>query len=338
MTRPRWRNRSRLAQADLVTHRSLHLLTWAGPLAIMACLATGTVRDSPAPLALLLLIGALAVAQGMSGTAVLRGELGRSPGTGPVFPRAGSAALGTGPVVPSAGAAGRRRLVTGGVLLAGTIGWVLSLSWAGGIQHSGIVPVMLAAAGVPFLVPHALPVSARTAATAQLLVATTSGAGLALAGGGPRAGLRAFLVVIAVNGWLACAVRGSARMLRALAELTAAREARARLAAAEERLRLGREMHEALGRRLAVIALNCELAVQLAHQGSPAAVERMAEVQRIAQDSQQEVRDMTCGCREPDARTGLVAYHARRRLADPRQAGCENRHAAARIGRQRGWL
>ncbi|KUJ65148.1 hypothetical protein ACZ90_51085 [Streptomyces albus subsp. albus] len=324
MAKPRWRNRSRLGQADLYTRWSLHLLAWTGPAATMAFLTTPPVRHSGAPLPLPLLIGALTVAQGISATALLRGRPGRSPDTGPAAPRTGSVS--------------RRQLVTGVVLLAGTVGWVLSLAWVGGIQHSGIVPAMLAAAGTPFLVPQALLASARTAAAVQLGVAAAAGAGLGLIGGGPASALRAFLLVVAVNGWLACAVRGSTRMLRVLAELEAAREVRGRLAAAEERLRLGREMHETLGRQLAVLALNTELAVQLAHRGSPAALDRMAEVQRIAQDSQREVRDMVCGCREPDPRAGLVAYRSRRQLPDQRHSGCENRHATARIVRQRGWL
>jgi two-component system sensor histidine kinase DesK len=55
-----------------------------------------------------------------------------------------------------------------------------------------------------------------------------------------------------------------------------------------------------MGRNLAVIALKSELAVQLARRGRPEAVEQMIEVQRIAQESQREVRDVVRGYREAD--------------------------------------
>ncbi|GHH83123.1 sensor histidine kinase [Streptomyces capitiformicae] len=89
-------------------------------------------------------------------------------------------------------------------------------------------------------------------------------------------------------------------LLKAVYELDAARETRARLAVAEERLRFGRDLHDVIGRNLAVIALKSELAVQLARRERPEAVEQMVEVQRIAQESQREVRDVVRGYREAD--------------------------------------
>ncbi len=46
------------------------------------------------------------------------------------------------------------------------------------------------------------------------------------------------------------------------------RDPQARLAVAEERLRFGRDLHDVMGRNLAVIALKSELAVQLARRGA----------------------------------------------------------------------
>ncbi|MEV6649950.1 histidine kinase [Streptomyces sp. NPDC051219] len=89
-------------------------------------------------------------------------------------------------------------------------------------------------------------------------------------------------------------------LLRAVWELDRARELQARLAVAEERLRFGRDLHDVMGRNLAVIALKSELAVQLARRDRPEAVEQMIEVQRIAQESQREVRDVVRGYREAD--------------------------------------
>ncbi|MET9830941.1 histidine kinase [Streptomyces sp. NPDC006385] len=95
-------------------------------------------------------------------------------------------------------------------------------------------------------------------------------------------------------------------LLRAVYELDEARETRTRLAIAEERLRFGRDLHDVLGRNLAVIALKSELAVQLARRERPEAVEQMIEVQRIAQESQREVRDVVRGYREADLEVELA--------------------------------
>ncbi|NJQ08368.1 hypothetical protein HCN56_22990 [Streptomyces lonarensis] len=94
--------------------------------------------------------------------------------------------------------------------------------------------------------------------------------------------------------------RSSGWILRVMEELHAARETQSRLAVAEERLRFGRDMHDVLGRNLSVIALKSELAVQLAQRGSPAAGEQMAEVQRIARESQREMRAVLRGYRSAD--------------------------------------
>ena len=83
-------------------------------------------------------------------------------------------------------------------------------------------------------------------------------------------------------------------------EAERAREVETRLAVAEERLRFGRDLHDVLGRNLSVISLKSELAVQLARRGRPEAVEQMIEVQRIAQESQREVRAVVRGYREAD--------------------------------------
>lgn len=107
-------------------------------------------------------------------------------------------------------------------------------------------------------------------------------------------GLFAFIAVFSV--WL----------LKAVYELDEARETRARLAVAEERLRFGRDLHDVMGRNLSVIALKSELAVQLARRGRPEAVEQMIEVQRIAGESQREVRDVVRGYREVDLEVELA--------------------------------
>ncbi|MGX1914288.1 sensor histidine kinase [Streptomyces phaeochromogenes] len=143
---------------------------------------------------------------------------------------------------------------------------------------------------------------------------------LALLGGFTAgAGATAFLVgmpayralattagVLLISGFICLASLFSVWLLKAVLELDAARETRTRLAVAEERLRFGRDLHDVMGRNLAVIALKSELAVQLARRERPEAVEQMIEVQRIARESQKEVREVVRGYREVDLGVELL--------------------------------
>ncbi|MED7952105.1 histidine kinase, partial [Streptomyces sp. BE303] len=72
------------------------------------------------------------------------------------------------------------------------------------------------------------------------------------------------LITLVVVG-LSC--RSFAWLQSVVWELDAAREAQARLAVAEERLRFSRDLHDVMGRNLTTIALKSELAVQLARRG-----------------------------------------------------------------------
>lgn len=97
--------------------------------------------------------------------------------------------------------------------------------------------------------------------------------------------------------------RGSAWIVSVVWELDAARDTQARLAVAEERLRFSRDLHDVLGSNLTAIALKSELAVELSRRGRAEAADQMAEVQRIARDSQREVREVVRGYRTADLST-----------------------------------
>ncbi|MFC8100751.1 sensor histidine kinase [Streptomyces sp. NPDC057363] len=127
-----------------------------------------------------------------------------------------------------------------------------------------------------------------------------AGAGLvSFAVGTPwRGALVTACVLLGVGAFIAFTAVLSVWLLNLVFALDEAKETRARLAVAEERLRFGRDLHDVMGRNLAVIALKSELAVQLARRGRPEAVEQMIEAQRIAQESQREVRDVVRGYRE----------------------------------------
>ncbi|MFE2048336.1 sensor histidine kinase [Streptomyces sp. NPDC059459] len=105
-------------------------------------------------------------------------------------------------------------------------------------------------------------------------------------------------LLLVAGAFLAATGLFSVWLLKTVHALDDAEEARVRLAVAEERLRFGRDLHDVMGRNLAVIALKSELAVRLSRRGRPEAVERMSEVQRLAQESQREVRDVVLGYRK----------------------------------------
>ncbi|MEU7152733.1 histidine kinase [Streptomyces sp. NPDC039022] len=111
-------------------------------------------------------------------------------------------------------------------------------------------------------------------------------------------------------GFAALTCRSWAWILAAMRELDEAKGDQARLAVTEERLRFARDMHDVVGRNLAVIALKSELAERLALKGRPEAAGQMAEVQQLAQNSQREVRDVVRAYREADLEVELAGARA----------------------------
>ncbi|MFH9739293.1 sensor histidine kinase [Streptomyces roseolus] len=147
----------------------------------------------------------------------------------------------------------------------------------------------------------------RVRAMAGAVLATALAAALPVAvfGHGLPVTLAAFVAVLAGGGGYAAACGFSSWLLGVVQELERSRDLKARLAVAEERLRFGRDLHDVMGRNLSVIALKSELAVQLTRRGRPEGVDQMVEVQRIAQESQREVREVVRGYREADLRVEL---------------------------------
>ncbi|MEV4944610.1 histidine kinase [Streptomyces sp. NPDC053755] len=137
------------------------------------------------------------------------------------------------------------------------------------------------------------------------LAALTTGAVVAVMGIGPAEAAGYAVGILFSGGGLVAACGFSGWLMKVVWELERSRELKARLAVAEERLRFGRDLHDVMGRNLSVIALKSELAVQLARRERPEAVDQMIEVQRIARESQREVRDVVRGYREADLRVEL---------------------------------
>jgi two-component system sensor histidine kinase DesK len=87
----------------------------------------------------------------------------------------------------------------------------------------------------------------------------------------------------------------------------------ARMAVAEERLRISRDLHDLLGHSLSLIALKSELAGRTLKTDPQRAAKEVAELEAVARRSLAEVRQAVTGYRQPSLAAELAA--ARRTLA-----------------------
>jgi two-component system sensor histidine kinase DesK len=125
-----------------------------------------------------------------------------------------------------------------------------------------------------------------------------------LSGGGSDVVVVAALTYLFAIFW-AGTVRMSMWIVEVVRELDEARGVAARLAVAEERLRIARDMHDVVGRALSAVAVKSELAAALARRGEPRAADEMYDVRSLAQDSLREVRGVVAGYRAADLATEL---------------------------------
>ena len=88
------------------------------------------------------------------------------------------------------------------------------------------------------------------------------------------------------------------RLIATVIELRTARAEVARLAVADERLRISRDVHDILGHSLSVIALKAQVARRLMTSEPDAAAEAMGDVETVARESLAEVRSMVTAYRQ----------------------------------------
>ncbi|MER5965173.1 histidine kinase [Streptomyces sp. NPDC002057] len=277
-----WRGRSGLAKVDLYTRATVYMLLWSAVFVLGLLLLVRPIRHE-APLLLVVVAPVLNLANGILCHRFLSRAMDAYLRPGTVLrPRE---------VLPAAA--------------AGTATTAAVLLEAATADVTGLLPGMLGAALVPFLAGHCLIVRARIVALHQALLIGLLFFLVPLTDRDTVQSVSTVVTVAFITGWLAVTVRLSLWVLGVVFELREARDVQARLAVAEERLRFGRDLHDILGRNLSVIALKSELAVQLARRERPEAVDQMIEVQRIAQESQREVRDVVRGYREADLRVEL---------------------------------
>ncbi|GGZ16988.1 sensor histidine kinase [Streptomyces nitrosporeus] len=281
----RWQKRDGFDKIDLYTRGSLHSMAWAMVLCVAALSVTRPVRYSDAPAALIALTVLAAVAQGAC--------------TVPLIPRTLDRYLGRR-------AAGLWLIALAAGLFTVNAAGLLALGWYAGTEDFPEFQVALGAVTLPLLTSLVLVVPLWASGVCVALLGAGMSGGTLLAGADGTFALATFFGVVFGGGLVTSTVRLSAWTLGLMKKLRDAQDVETRLAVAEERLRFGRDLHDVLGRNLAVIALKSELAVELAQRGKPTAVEQMIEVQRIARDSQQEVRDVVRGYREADLYTELV--------------------------------
>ncbi|MCL6595796.1 MAG: sensor histidine kinase [Firmicutes bacterium] len=123
---------------------------------------------------------------------------------------------------------------------------------------------------------------------------------------GPGVMGTAFLVseILAIGGMVA----GMSRLVQANAELRRGRDAAARLAVSEERLRIARDLHDLLGHQLAVIVLKSELAARLAEADGRAGrvAAEVREIESLARAALQGVRDAVAAYHQPRLKAELA--------------------------------
>ena len=139
--------------------------------------------------------------------------------------------------------------------------------------------------------------------------AAASGMSASIAGAGAHGQALAgsFLLYAFFIGAFAVLIgRVSPGQLRIMWELDRSRTAHARLSVAEERLRFARDLHDVLGRNLSLIAVQSELAAELARRGDQDAAGQMLQVRQVAHESLREMRAVVSGYRTADLGTELA--------------------------------
>ncbi|MFD3512519.1 sensor histidine kinase [Streptomyces sp. NPDC058657] len=282
-----WKKRSRAAKMDLYLRGTLYCCLWIISLGVMAPLPDNLVReDGPVALAQGLVL--LVLVQCVLATHCLSLGFAHRLHGAPAPWRPVVASLAVGATVVALVVVLQ---ATGGLDARNTNGSAMTM-----LLWYGLVPTMMSV----YVMSTARWLILGTCAAAALVAAA---AGLGTQRPALAVGSAVAILLLGVFGLMTH--RSSLWFLSMIWEIDRARETQARLAVAEERLRFGRDLHDVMGRNLAVIALKSELAVQLARRGRPEAAEQMAEVQRIAQESQREVREVVRGYRQADLRAEI---------------------------------
>ena len=146
---------------------------------------------------------------------------------------------------------------------------------------------VVAAAGLALPAREALIVTGVTAGSVAIGLAAT---------GSDSSTVAAYTVSLVAVGAIMASLGSTTRANRKLRE---AREELARLAVAEERSRIARDLHDLLGHTLSLIALKTELAAKLVASDASRARRELEEVQKVTRQALSEVREAVQGYRRP---------------------------------------
>ncbi|MFE6737016.1 sensor histidine kinase [Streptomyces tubercidicus] len=315
-----WRRRGRMAMIDAYFRVSLYLLPWLPVLGGVAPVMSKT-GGAPLPVTFAGVAMGLNVAQGALAVPLLNRALDR---------------------YLERGATPRSLLLVSAVLTLVAEFALLGLLTVNGTadkERLSAVAVAIGATLTPFSMAHSLVVSKR-----KFLAALAAGGAvmalLLLLTGSRLDALGIAVLWFFAGVWSLLLARPTGWLLGVIWKLDAARGTETRLAIAEERLRFSRDLHDVMGRNLAVIALKGELAVQLARRERPEAVEQMVEVQRIAQEAQREVREVVRGYRKADLQAELAGARSILRSAgvECRIEGEEGTELSPEVESALGWV
>ena len=145
-----------------------------------------------------------------------------------------------------------------------------------------------------------------TARPALLGGLACAGAGLAVAVW-HRFGFGNMAVVIIVPLMSAFFAYTAGKRNEMVADLRQTRAELARVAVAEERLRIARDLHDLLGHSLSLITLKAELSRRMLDSDAASAAREMSELEAVARQSLSDVREAVAGYRQPDLKTELGA-------------------------------
>jgi two-component system sensor histidine kinase DesK len=176
-------------------------------------------------------------------------------------------------------------------------------------------PWVVALLGAAILLALSVTVSTRPLMAGAAAAGVLAGA-VSLAKGSPPAAAAAVAAAIGVAlAAFVAAFRFSVWILDVVLEMERTRGVQARLAVAEERLRFARDLHDVMGRNLSAIAVKSQLAAELVRRGRDGAVEELADISRVAEESLREVRDVVRGYRSSDLPGELAGARAVLRAA-----------------------
>ncbi|SEF50489.1 two-component system, NarL family, sensor histidine kinase DesK [Thermomonospora echinospora] len=119
-----------------------------------------------------------------------------------------------------------------------------------------------------------------------------------------------FVLLSLVSGVMVAANMAQKWLWDVMQEAHAAREAQARLAVTEERLRFARDLHDLLGHNLSLIAVKSELAIRMTPTDPDRARAEMADVRQAARDALREVRAAVRGYRVVELDAELASIRA----------------------------